>query len=354
MDEFVLRFADVHSGDTRAGPWLLTLMLIQRLLAALAAGETTGTDRLAMTLGCSRELVHKHVQALRAGGLPIQDVDKMAYSLHWPVQLLDKASICATLPAALMTRLGDLKLHWELDSTSSALQRCAGQAADLSMVLAETQSAGRGRHGRRWLSPPGLNLYLSCLKRFDVGCEALGGLSLAVAVMLVWALARQGVTGVGLKWPNDVLARSENQHVGGKLAGILVELSGGRQGPCVAVIGIGLNLRLTPALRAQAGQPVSDLAELCGGTPPERNHMATALIQALLEGLPQFASEGFPAFVAHYSRHDLLRDKSLTLSGAQGVWSGVGAGVNSHGALQVRTCAGLTCVGSAEVTVRWV
>ncbi|MGP1666473.1 MAG: biotin--[acetyl-CoA-carboxylase] ligase, partial [Rhodanobacter sp.] len=77
-----------------------------------------------------------------------------------------------------------------------------------------------------WLSPPGLNLYLSCLKRFDGGFATLSGLSLALGVVVVQALERLGIAGAGLKWPNDVQADD------GKLAGILVELSGEYQGPC--------------------------------------------------------------------------------------------------------------------------
>jgi BirA family biotin operon repressor/biotin-[acetyl-CoA-carboxylase] ligase len=215
------------------------------------------------------------------------------------------------------------------------------------VVLAETQSAGRGRRGRSWLSPPGLNLYLSCLKRFDDGLGGLSGLSLAVGVMVMRTLDALGIAGAGLKWPNDILT----DH--GKLAGILVELSGEYQGPCAAVIGIGLNLRLTDALRAQAGQPVADLAGLCDGQPPSRNRVAGTLVQALAEGLDEFERQGFAAFVADYARHDLLDGQSLTLTGAHGELQGIGAGVDERGALQLRLGDGrLQAIDSAEVSVR--
>jgi BirA family biotin operon repressor/biotin-[acetyl-CoA-carboxylase] ligase len=192
-----------------------------------------------------------------------------------------------------------------------------------------------------------LNLYLSCLKRFDGGLGGLSGLSLAVGVIVMRALDALGVTGAGLKWPNDVLAES------GKLAGILVELSGEYQGPCAAVIGIGLNLRLTDALRAQAGQPVADLTGLCDGQPPARNRVAGALVQALADGLGEFERQGFAAFLDDYARHDLLHGQSLTLTGAHGELRGTGAGVDARGALQLRLADGqLQAIDSAEVTVR--
>lgn len=322
-------------------------MLPQQLLAALAAGQPVSGAQLADRAGVTRAAVWKQVEALRARGVPVQARGAAGYRLPWPLQLLDEASLLAALPRAVATGLGALEVHWELDSTSSELQRRLGTLADMSVVLAETQSAGRGRRGRRWLSPPGLNLYLSCLKRFEGGFGALSGLSLAVGTMVVRAIQSLGIAGTGLKWPNDVLGPD------GKLAGVLVELSGEYQGPCAAVIGVGLNLRLTDALREQAGQPASDLATLAGGTPPDRNTVAARLIATLHEGLHAFERGGFAPFADDYARHDLLAGQALVLSGAQGVFQGVGAGVDARGALQVRLPDGTRrSVDSAEVTVR--
>ena len=322
-------------------------MLAHDVLAALATGEVVSGSQLARQAGVTRAAIWKQVEALRARGLPVEARGTAGYRLPWGVQLLDAAAIRAALPIALARRLGALEVHWELDSTSSELQRRGATAADLSVLLAETQSAGRGRRGREWLSPPGLNLYVSCLKRFDQGFAALSGLSLAVGVIVLRALDAAGIAGAGLKWPNDVLAAD------GKLAGVLVELNGEYQGPCAAVVGIGLNLRLTPALRAQAGQPASDLATLTDGAPPDRNRLAARLIGALVEGLRQFEREGFAAFAADYARHDLLRGQPLRLSGGQGEFHGVGAGVDARGALQVRLQDGsVRRVDSADVTVR--
>jgi BirA family biotin operon repressor/biotin-[acetyl-CoA-carboxylase] ligase len=279
--------------------------------------------------------------------VPVEARGAAGYRLPWPVQLLDESRIRAALPRGCASRLGALEVHWELDSTSSELQRRLGEAADLSVVLAETQTAGRGRRGRSWLSPPGLNLYLSCLKRFDRGFATLSGLSLAVGVMVLRAIESFGIEGAGLKWPNDVLA------AGGKLAGVLVELSGEYQGPCAAVIGVGLNLRLTDGLRDQAGQPACDLATLAGGPPPDRNLMAARLVATLADGLREFERHGFTAFAADYARHDLLVGRPLKLSGAQGHFEGIGAGVDARGALQVRLAdGGVRSVDSADVTVR--
>lgn len=322
-------------------------MQARELLAVLAPGEAVSGAQLADQTGVTRAAIWKQVEALRTRGVPVEARGAAGYRLPWPVQLLDESRIRAALPRACASRLGALEVHWELDSTSSELQRRAGEAADLSVILAETQTAGRGRRGRSWLSPPGLNLYLSCLKRFDRGFATLSGLSLAVGVMVLRAIESFGIEGAGLKWPNDVLAAQ------GKLAGVLVELSGEYQGPCAAVIGVGLNLRLTEALRDQAGQPACDLATLAGGGPPDRNTMASRLIACLVEGLREFERHGFATFAADYARHDLLAGRALKLSGTQGHFEGIGAGVDARGALLVRLADGeLRSVDSADVTVR--
>lgn len=322
-------------------------MQARQLLAALAAGEAISGAQLAEHAGVTRAAIWKQVEALRTRGVPVDARGAAGYRLPWPVQLLDESRIRAALPRGCTSRLGALEVHWELDSTSSELQRRLADAADLSLVLAETQTAGRGRRGRNWLSPPGLNLYLSCLKRFDRGFATLSGLSLAVGVMVLRAIESFGIEGAGLKWPNDVLS------AGGKLAGVLVELSGEYQGPCAAVIGVGLNLRLTDALRDQAGQPACDLATLAGGLPPDRNLMAARLVASLVDGLREFERHGFAAFAADYARHDLLAGRRLKLSGAQGHFEGTGAGVDARGALQVRLADGaIRSVDSADVTVR--
>ena len=330
------------------------LMQPAALLSLLATGEPVSGAGLAARAGVTRAAIWKQVEALRALGVPIEAPGTAGYRLPWRIQMLDVTELRAALPTSVMRALGGLQAYWELDSTSTELQRRGATAADFSVVLAETQSAGRGRRGRSWLSPPGMNVYLSCLKRFDGGLAALSGLSLAIGVMVLRALGELGVRGVGLKWPNDVLVVGTDEYPQGKLGGVLVELSGEYQGPCTAIVGIGLNLRLTPALREQAGQPVCDLATLAAdGIAPDRNRVAAALIAALVTGLQQFERDGFASFVDDYAQHDLLRDRPLHLSGALGEFDGVGAGVDARGALQVRLRDGsVRRIDSADVTVR--
>jgi BirA family biotin operon repressor/biotin-[acetyl-CoA-carboxylase] ligase len=343
----------VPAPDEHAPPLSSRPAGLREALLALAPGRALSVAQLAHASGLPLAMVATSVDALRAAGLPVQSPRAGWYRLPWALQMLDAGQIRAALPAAAAARLGALEVCCELDSTSTELQRRGAAAPDLGFLLAESQSAGRGRRGRGWLSPPGLNLQISCLKRFAGGVGGLAGLSLVVGLSVLRGLEALGVTGVGLKWPNDLQARS-GPDAGGKLAGILVELAGGRQGPATAIVGVGLNLRLTAAMRERVAQPLADLAGLCGGQPPDRNLVAAGLVAALIDGLREFEDAGFAAFRADYARHDLLLGQALRLTGGGlGPFAGVGAGIDARGALQVRLADGTTrTLDSAEISVR--
>lgn len=316
-----------------------------KLLDLLSAEAPVSGADLAQRLRISRTAVWKQIEALRTAGLPIEAHAGEGYRLVRPLDRLDASAIGRALSAPVRKRLGALEVHWKLDSTSSELLRRADELPDRTFVFAEMQTAGRGRRGRAWLSPPGGNLAFSCFKRFGQGYAALSGLSLAIGVTAVRALEACGVRGVGVKWPNDLV------HGHAKLAGILIELGGEFLGPCHAVIGIGLNLHVPQEARAAITQPVTDLAECCGEV-PLRNRLAAVMIEHLYEALDVFEASGFAAFASDYARHDALRGRTLRVEDPRGAFEGVALGVDERGALRVRTSAGETRVDSAEVSVR--
>jgi BirA family biotin operon repressor/biotin-[acetyl-CoA-carboxylase] ligase len=316
-----------------------------RMLDLLAAGDALTGPELALKLGISRAAVWKQIETWRRAGLGI-DSGAHGYRLAHPLEPLDADRIRADLPAAVRRRIGVLENHWRLDSTSSELARRAADLPDLSLVLADWQQAGRGRRGRQWLSPPAVNLQFSCLKRFAGGYAALSGLSLATGVATAQALEDCGVRGVALKWPNDLV------HQDAKLGGILVELGGEFMGPCHAIVGVGINLRLSDALRAALDRPCTDLARLCGGVPPSRHRLATALIVRLVEALDAFDASGFAAFTQAWAERDALAGRRVRVEGAHATFDGTATGVDARGALRVRTREGMRAIDSAEITVR--
>jgi BirA family biotin operon repressor/biotin-[acetyl-CoA-carboxylase] ligase len=316
------------------------------LLDLLSAEAPVSGADLAVRLRISRAAVWKQIEALRAAGLVVEAHAGLGYRLARPLDRLDAAAIGKALPAALRKRIGALEVHWKLDSTSSELLRRVDELPDRAFVFAEMQTAGRGRRGRAWASPPTGNLAFSCFKRFGQGYAALSGLSLAVGVTAVRALEACGVHGVGVKWPNDLVHRDA------KLAGILIELGGEFLGPCHAVIGIGINLHLPEQARVAIAQPVTDLDELGGGMVPPRNKLAAMMTGHLCEALDVFAASGFAAFATDYARYDALRGRALRVDDPRGAFEGVATGVDARGALRVHTAHGEKIVDSAEVSVR--
>ncbi len=316
---------------------------LRELLAELGRAPAVSGSALAARLGVSRAAVWKQIERLRAAGLAIEAAAGSGYALADAVELLDARSIAAALPAPLRRRLGALQVHWQLDSTNSHLLRQANALADRSLCLAELQSAGRGRRGRSWQMPLGGGLALSLYRRFDAALASLAGLSLVAGLAAVQALAACGVTGVGLKWPNDLVAH------GAKLGGILVELGGEALGPCHAVIGIGINLRLGVAA-AQIGQAATDVAAL--GTLPSRNLLAARLIAALEAALDEFVRDGFAAFAPRYAALDVLRGQPVEVLRAGGSEPGIARGIDARGALRVAFASGERAIDSGEVSIR--
>ena len=216
------------------------------------------------------------------------------------------------------------------------------------MLLAESQTAGRGRRGREWVSPFGSNLYLSLAWTFERWPARITTLPLAVAVALARVVDASGEPCVGIKWPNDL------QVDGHKLAGILIEPRGETGGSCRVVIGVGVNFSMSEAQARGVTQPWTSLAGRLtarGRAVPSRNVFAAALITALYEALAHFSQFGFAPFAAEWNHRDVLRDRPVRVEGAAGI-EGVASGVDADGGLVVETVQGREIVHAGEVSVR--
>jgi BirA family biotin operon repressor/biotin-[acetyl-CoA-carboxylase] ligase len=323
--------------------------LAAALLAALAPGAPLGGSELARRFGVTRAAIWKQVERLRADGAPVVAQPGGGYRLTHPLDLLDASVIRAGMTPAERARLSTLEVHWQLDSTSSALLRRpppTGADGQIEACLAEIQSAGRGRRGRAWQLPLGGGLALSLRRGFEGGMASLAGLSLVAGLAAREALADCGIDGIGLKWPNDLVAG------GAKLGGILVEAGGEAHGPCHAVVGIGINVRVPAASLAGVDQPWTDLARLAGGSAPSRNYMAARLLASLAAAFERFAAQGFAPFALDWAAHDVLQGRAVRVQRGSTGGHGIAEGVDERGALRVRFDDGVRTVDSGDVSVR--
>ncbi|RDB42026.1 biotin--[acetyl-CoA-carboxylase] ligase [Halomonas sp. DQ26W] len=299
-------------------------MTIGDLIRLLSDGEFHSGEQLGERLGVSRTAVWKQLKKLEALDIPLEAIKGQGYRISGPLELLNGGAIVAGLSRQGRQHLARLFIEETLPSSNLFIRHRFDQGAGHGEVcLVEQQSDGRGRRGRSWSTPWGRALMLSLGWRFDSGVVALEGLSLAVGVALAQVLERHGVT-PKLKWPNDVLLENNDGSLG-KLAGILVEISGDTAGPCEVVIGMGINVSLPQAFRETIEQPVAAVQDQAPGL--SRNRLAFELLNQLLPLLASYESEGFSAWRDEWNaRHafagcdiDVLRSGQSLAATAKGV-----------------------------------
>lgn len=313
------------------------------LLRTLADGRWHSGEVLARAAGITRAALSKRVQRLGEWGLPVETQPGVGCRLSAPLDLLEEDTIRGALRPDLRARLR-LAVLPATDSTNTRLL-AAPAADDPQALLAEHQTGGRGRRGRSWHSPFGQNLYLSLARSFPAWPPQLTALPLAVGVACAEALTALGVPGLRLKWPNDLWCGDA------KLGGILIEQRGEAGGACRVVVGVGLNVSMRSATRAEIGQDWTSLAAVLTG-PVSRNALAAALLTQLLDALDRFATDGFAPFAPRWAALDLTRDRAVRIERPEGAAEGVARGVDESGALLLEGTSGTERILGGDVSLR--
>jgi BirA family transcriptional regulator, biotin operon repressor / biotin---[acetyl-CoA-carboxylase] ligase len=305
------------------------------LLRQLADGAFHSGEDLAEQVGLTRARVSQVLKDAETAGLALERIKGRGYRLLEAPNFLDAKAVRARLDELALDRGAPIPVAVEVtdqvDSTSSELMR-RSQRRDVHGIAlaAEWQTAGRGRRGRPWMAVAGGSLTFSLGWQFEQGAGFLAGLSLAVGVAVARALEAEGLSGVALKWPNDLVHR----HL--KLGGILIELNGDALGPSTTVIGVGLNVRLPPAARKDIPVPVTDLTTVAGkkASPIDRNRLLARLLAELSSVLEQYSTEGFAPFAAEWQHRHAYQGKPVKLLLPDGATvTGKVAGVDASGAL---------------------
>jgi BirA family biotin operon repressor/biotin-[acetyl-CoA-carboxylase] ligase len=248
----------------------------------------------------------------------------------------------AAIVAALGVRAGEVQVEVVSSCGSTNTQLLEGEDRDVPCLLAaDYQSAGRGRHGRRWHAVPGAGICFSLRRRMRCAPRDLGGASLAAGVAVARALRAAGAPGLALKWPNDLLSPT-----GAKLGGILIETRVQR-GTVVAVIGIGVNYRAATDPRVR--RRTASLEDLVRPLPP-RNLLIGRITCELLQVLESFDVSGLALLRGEWESLHAHAGHRIRLRLADGsVVSGIHTGVAEDGALRVRTRDGVRALHSARV-----
>ncbi len=230
-----------------------------------------------------------------------------------------------------------LYIFGTVDSTNRVLARLADRgAAEGTVVLAEAQTAGRGRHGSPWFSPEGANLYVSVLFRPRIAPRELPLFAPIASLALAETVWLEGVP-ARIKWPNDVVVR------GRKLGGVLVQAPVMGHRVAYVILGIGVNLNVEPAeLAAGLGDTAEAAISLRDalGREVDRNVFAAALLGRLEKWHHTFQTRGPDAVRATWQARDALQGRRLEARTADAVCQGWGRGIDTDGSLIVEDDSG--------------
>lgn len=259
----------------------------------------------------------------------------------------DTSRIRQSLAAETRTKLDELEVFGSIASTNTYLMsQSAPDVGRFRVAIADHQTSGRGRHYRRWVSPPGAGLYMSFGYSFEQQPDHFPSLTLAIGVGVIAALEKLGIDGVSLKWPNDIVA------LDGKLGGILTELQSRKSNGVTVVTGIGLNIDLpkeaTTNIESDWARRVVDVASICE-TVPAKVEIAAAIVNELHRVMRKFAALGFVGFVEAWAKHDWLKGREVIVDLPDQRILGKAAGVDIDGALLVDTGKTKTRVVSGSI-----
>ena len=293
----------------------------------MSDGKYYSGEILGNRLRISRAAVWKKIKLLEDHGVVVERTRGKGYRLANPVELLDRKKLSDYLDKLKVNSPISLVIENITGSTNELLlQRVDHVDFHGTVIMAEYQTAGRGRHGNSWIAPYASGICLSIGWCFDPEPDVINLLSLAVGVACANALKKLDLHGIGLKWPNDIYFD------GAKLGGILIESRAENGEFCKAVIGIGLNYALPDIARPAIDQPVTDMHSVCRII-PSRNVVAAALISETINMLADHGVSDARNIVQAWREYDCVAGKRAELINGNRKISGDIVGVDDHGAL---------------------
>jgi BirA family transcriptional regulator, biotin operon repressor / biotin---[acetyl-CoA-carboxylase] ligase len=317
-----------------------------RLLACLKVnpGRWISGESISAQLGISRTAVWKQINSLRSDGHEIQSAPKKGYRLEKAADILAAEEISSGLKTRIMGR-PSIVVFKQTDSTNQQAKLLAGKGApEGTVVLAESQTSGRGRRGRTWLSPAGQGLCLSIILRPPLTPAQAPQITLMTAVAVARTLANAGIQ-ANIKWPNDILVEDR------KIAGILTEISTEMDQVDWVIVGLGLNVN-TPARQIPPdirGQATSIWIQKGHGL--SRTELLVDLLQDFEACYEQLKTGGFGPIMAQWRRMSDIIGRQVYVDVMGTRYCGTVAAVDDDGVLILKDTDGqIRRIFSGDVT----
>ncbi|HBS27559.1 MAG TPA: biotin--[acetyl-CoA-carboxylase] ligase [Gammaproteobacteria bacterium] len=314
------------------------MSLFNSLLRHLSDGKPHLLSDLASQLHIDEQSLSAMLAECQSDGLDLQWDECVRW--HDPTEPLSRSKIRHAMTSRFN---GEVSVAYKVGSTNQQLR---DDFQHQKIWLAEMQSSGRGRRGRRWFSPPAANIYLSLGWRFNSTVTELSGLSLAVGMKLIEALQPYAKGKLAVKWPNDIYLDER------KLAGILIESVPRGESQTEMIIGIGVNVSMQSA--DQLDQPWTYLGR--NQDRLDRSLLVAAILDALFNFLADdtmLAGELIDTYIQHHwADYDVLEGRSVSVIDGEQELLGVAAGIDEHYNFLLRTPDGLRAFCSADVSLR--
>jgi BirA family transcriptional regulator, biotin operon repressor / biotin---[acetyl-CoA-carboxylase] ligase len=315
-----------------------------RILTLLRQTPLVSGESLSTALGISRAAIWKHIEALRADGYRIEARRARGYALIGNPDRLLPAEIARHLTTARFGRR--LESFETIDSTNVHAARLAREgAAEGTLVVAERQTAGRGRLGRQWVSPARVNLYASFVLRPRLQPADAPQLALAAAVAVARALAAVAPGRVAIKWPNDCLLD------GKKVAGILTEMDAEVDRIRAVVLGIGVNLNAPVRAFPRALRDIATSVLLTTGTAVDRPRFAAALCATLEAVYDRVVADGFAVLADEWESFSCLTGRQVTIDCGGRRSEGTVRGIDPSGRLVLDGPTGEERIMAGDVSI---
>ena len=287
-------------------------------------------EKISSELQLSRAAIWKQISALRSLGVAIEARHAKGYRLLEPPDLLFDRDIVSGLDCRIIGR--SLEILQAVDSTNLQLRGQAEAGAEEGAVLvADQQLAGKGRLGRQWASPAGVNLYCSVLLRPQIPVQQAPQLTFLSAVAVVDALERVGHIRAEVKWPNDILVG------GAKIAGLLNEMSAETEQINYVVLGLGINLNMTADQFPSELNYAATSVLLETGLPVVRRIFLRALLERLDFYYAEFLRQGFAPIRQRWEQLCPIINRQVTVD--SGPVATV-VGLEADGALRLQFATG--------------
>ncbi len=288
---------------------------------------------MSRTLGVSRTAVWKYIEQLRTLGYQIEAVTARGYRLRTSPDLLLPAELQDGLQTEIVGR--EMVYFADTDSTNDRAHALAKDGAvEGTVVIAEAQQAGKGRLGRRWMSPAGVNLYASVILRPPIAPRHAPQLTFLSAAAVAWTIAE--ITGLSptVKWPNDVLLD------GRKVAGLLNELDAETERIRYLILGVGVNINMqAEQFPDDLRYPASSLAMASGGK-VSRLRFTRTLLEQLDCLYSQYQREGFEPIMQAWQEYFVLTGQPVEVDCQGRLLRGQVVGLDEDGALLLKLADG--------------